>query len=756
MGPRTGSNRPRVRLSVLYKRMQKTMSVDFPELMRFHLTGDKGAADWREAQEPGLRPALLGPYRDLPSLRHDYPLVLTDDGAEADFSQSLSSIVDSVLQEIAPHGASGERMRKHILRLESKIRALVACGEEGSLSLLWDLAARNLLSDVDEEAAGCLEESLKYARAALSVDGDLIDCDEETASKIMQRAWSAQHAEGARRSLEKIDKLELRLSEILEVDDLKASAAWAPSSLKVSMGKAGEDSIDFDALSGILKPSAHGERLPKSRRERILSALAVLESQRFFERSDDAPRSVDRPAPYPFVFASCARVKDVFKERIQEMVELVGAIAIAELEVDNHYDESEHDAFFAGLDETSLEPADLAFFPSYLVCLHDKECDGPEKAQLIDALSSGLPIKVMVQRDDILGETSLGDGRLALGVRSLQLASMAVGLGGAYVLQAASSDLHQLRNRIAEGMASSGPALFSIYSGSVQNVPDIPPYLTAACATQSRAFPSFSYDPDAGEGLALRLSMECNPQAEADWPIEELCYQDEKLQRVSEEVAFTFIDFAACDRRYARHFACVPRDSWCEDMVPVSQFLALDENEAREKVPFVQMIDGEDVLQRLLVDHELIRAARRCTEMWHNLQELGGHSAPHIAQEAEQQQVVSEPLEQSVTESSEQESSGDAKAAETDGAAAPELSPDEPYIETPRCTTCDECTQQNKRMFAYDENKQAYIVDPDAGSYRDLVMAAEACQVCIIHPGKPRDPNEPGLEDLIARAEPFN
>jgi len=58
-------------------------------------------------------------------------------------------------------------------------------------------------------------------------------------------------------------------------------------------------------------------------------------------------------------------------------------------------------------------------------------------------------------------------------------------------------------------------------------------------------------------------------------------------------------------------------------------------------------------------------------------------------------------------------------------------------------------------MFGYDERKQAYIKDLTAGTYRQLVEAAESCQVAIIHPGKPRDPNEPGLEALLARAEPF-
>jgi len=85
----------------------------------------------------------------------------------------------------------------------------------------------------------------------------------------------------------------------------------------------------------------------------------------------------------------------------------------------------------------------------------------------------------------------------------------------------------------------------------------------------------------------------------------------------------------------------------------------------------------------------------------------------------------------------------------------PERNPDEAYIETIRCSTCNECTQLNPRMFAYNENKQAYIADLKAGSYRQLVEAAESCQVSVIHPGKPWDPDEPGLDELMERAKPF-
>ena len=85
----------------------------------------------------------------------------------------------------------------------------------------------------------------------------------------------------------------------------------------------------------------------------------------------------------------------------------------------------------------------------------------------------------------------------------------------------------------------------------------------------------------------------------------------------------------------------------------------------------------------------------------------------------------------------------------------PARSPDEAYIETARCSSCNECTTINSKMFAYNANKQAYIADVTAGTYAQLVEAAESCQVSIIHPGKPRNPKEPGLEELIKRAEPF-
>ena len=79
----------------------------------------------------------------------------------------------------------------------------------------------------------------------------------------------------------------------------------------------------------------------------------------------------------------------------------------------------------------------------------------------------------------------------------------------------------------------------------------------------------------------------------------------------------------------------------------------------------------------------------------------------------------------------------------------------DPYIETERCTTCNECTNTNKKMFAYNADKQAYIKDAGSGTFAQLVQAAEKCPVGAIHPGTPLNPKEKDLEKWLERARAF-
>jgi pyruvate-ferredoxin/flavodoxin oxidoreductase len=80
----------------------------------------------------------------------------------------------------------------------------------------------------------------------------------------------------------------------------------------------------------------------------------------------------------------------------------------------------------------------------------------------------------------------------------------------------------------------------------------------------------------------------------------------------------------------------------------------------------------------------------------------------------------------------------------------------DPYIDSARCTSCNECTNLNAKLFAYNAQKQATVADPSAGTFQQLVVAAERCPVGAIHPGTPRNPKEKDLAKWVKRAEPFN
>ncbi len=738
------------------------MEADTQAHVAFFLTGRRPSEHLDAVEGLGLRPALFAGYRELTQLRYDFPLLLVPGRTDALFAQSLSGLIDGVLASIAK-GSDGERMRKHALRMEQEIRVLVSGGATGSLSALWDKAAARLAPGADKSAADkSFDDSVRRTRAAIKIDGEVADCDPALSSRLLQHGWAAvqrQKAEGFRKEL---DRVVLKLSDILKADFERSEAGRSAKHLKAAVGSGFGDAFDFDAMSRMLSKALPKDVFPESRRKRIRQLLDVLSAQQFFPTPGALAKKTGGAKHYSFLFDSCAEALSALRERMPKLIELAKAIAIAELEIDGQYSEGKHDALFEQFGANGLDPQDLAPFPDYLVCVNAGTLQAQEHAQLMEILSSTLPIKVLLQIDDILEESSNGEGSLSAGMRARQIASMAIGLNEVYVLQSASSNLFQFRERLLRGLNYRGPALFSIFSGASGKSSDLPPYLMAAAAMESRAFPAFTYDPSAGTNWAVRFSLEANSQVDLDWPIQGFAYEDDQHQRVSEDLAFTLVDFFASDRRYARHLARVPRSKWNGSMIAVDESLTRERKGLPDKVPSVLMVDADNVLQKVIVDEKLIREARRCREMWHSLQELGGvhnsHAEKLLAREKmaweermQQEAELHKPLPPAVAQAATATAAASASAAEEE----PQRSPDEAYIDTPRCATCNECTDLNNKMFKYNDNKQAYIADINAGTYAQLVDAAESCQVAIIHPGKPRNPKEPGLDELMKRAEAF-
>jgi hypothetical protein len=732
------------------------MGTSLRDQVVFHLTG-RPAAD--AAVVPGMRPALFAAYRNLADLRYDFPVVLTSESqADDEYAQSLTETINRALRKVAAPGVTGESIRRRVLKVEREIRARMATGPVGSLRQAWDT--------IEAEHAATASEphmrDVRKARDALGVDGELADCDQHLPARFVRHAWSVAQREKAQAAQQRIRRLVIRLDDILRADYLRSSDALQEPALSAAFGSAHRAMFDFKVMSTLLARAGKHGSLGEPRRRRIERALAALRAQRFFAVATGAAPPA---GAHEFAFDTTGAALEAFRQRVPEMVDLLKALHVAELESDGAYVEGVHDAIVDALDAQSIAPADLEFFPDYLVCLAADAGHAKDAGSLTAALSSGVPLKIVAQVDDLLQEAAVGQGHFAYGVRSSQLASAAIALEETFVLQTAASNLLQLRRKVLRGLRYRGPALFSIFAPAA-GANRLPSYLVSAAAMHARAFPAFSYDPSAGPDLSSRFSLENNPQPEADWPVETLSYADPELQSVTEEVAFTLLDFAACDPRCARHFAPAPRAAWNDGMIPAHQWLANPPSDPSLGVPYVLAVDDGNLLCRLVVDERLVRAAQRCREGWHRLQELGGvHDSRVERLLARERQAWEEQHRQAkaaaaVAAPSERGQPAEpAKAASVASAPAaeaePARNPDEAYIETLRCSTCNECTTAFPRMFAYNENQQAFIKDLKAGTFRQLVEAAESCQVSVIHPGKPWDPNEAGLEELIERAKPF-
>ena len=722
----------------------------------FHLTGrhpdDAGAGQPLPA---GLRPALLAPYRHLESIRHDFPVVFAQGSGE--YVVSLTAAVDGALRAAAPQGSPGEAMRKRALHIERLIREAVAKGARGTLLQAWD--------DAVAGSDAAWRREMTIVRDALAVDGELAGCDSRLPLRFLRHAWAVAQREKLRAARLRIDALVLKLEAILRADYARSAAAFQSANLQQTFAGTHQALFDFAAMSKLLSPTTGQGGLDTARRARIEWTLRVLHEQAFFpplgepgalEASDDR-----------FVFDSVSAALESYRNRLPDVLSLLKALHLAELEVEGQFVEQLHGPLFDRIQSQDFTAADLQFFPDYLVTLGS---DAPGvQADLGNALSSGMPVKVLVEVQDLLEEAAPGQGRFSFGMRGGQLAFMAMTFGDAFVVQSAASNLLQMRDSIQRGLRHAGPALFSVYAPA-DGESTLPGYLATASAMQSRAFPAFSYDPGKGPNDATRFSLENNPQPAVDWPLESLTYADQDLQAVTEELAFTFVDFLLADRRHSQHFAVVPRAQWDEGLISARQWLESPPADASTGLPCILAVDDADLLCRVVVDERMMRAAQRCREAWHRLQALGGihdsRAEALLARERalwEQQRAVeAAALAPAATPATlaggEPSVAADTTAAISGTAAAEDAgarNPDVAYIETLRCSSCNECTLANPKMFAYDQNKQAYIADLKAGTYRQLVEAAESCQVSVIHPGKPWNPDEPGLDELIERAKPF-
>jgi pyruvate-ferredoxin/flavodoxin oxidoreductase len=405
------------------------------------------------------------------------------------------------------------------------------------------------------------------------------------------------------------------------------------------------------------------------------------------------------------------------------------------------------------------------------------------------AMMSGKPIKVLILDTQVYSNTGgqactsgfLGQvsdmAQFGKAIQGKQEIRKEIGLIGmahrtTYVLQGTIANPNHMIEGFIQGLKSRRPALFNLYTPCQpeHGIGDDLSAHQARLAVESRAYPVFRYNPDLGTLPEECFDLDGNPAMDQAWPTYELKYLENGRQK-SMQLPMTFADFAATEVRFRKHYRVAPPDTWNDKMVPLAQFLELSPEDREGKFPYVWSVNRQQELMRLLVAQPIVQSCEDRRDFWKMLKAIArvGDAQPDVnAIEAEvrremTQRIASGIMQLVTGQGGAPPATGlpaatlidrDAAPARGNGAAGGEYMA--PWIDTPQCTSCDECVRLNPNLFQYNEQKKAVIKNPLGGPYRDLVKAAERCTAQVIHPGLPKDRSEKDIDKWIARAEKYN
>jgi pyruvate-ferredoxin/flavodoxin oxidoreductase len=667
----------------------------------------------------------------------------------------------------------------------------------------------NRIDDLDEKI-GALDTLLLDKKNYNSMncgDGACLGCGEKTAIHLFTSTVTALMQPRVKTFVEKLDglvdglekHLRMKLTETVDLSNTGAVIAAVEASK-------GHD-LTLANLSESLKAQAGVQPIDPVWLKWVTQLLARLKDLRW--RYVEGPTKRGRAemgivnstgctsvwgstfpySPYPFPWTSHlfqdspSVAMGLFEGHMAKMADGFKAVRMAEIELNGGYNPAEHDAQFTYFNWEKFNEEEWRLCPPVVAVGGDGAMYDIGFQNLSRALMTGMPVKVLVVDTQVYSNTGgqactsgfisqVADmspyGKKDHGKKEIRKEISLIGMAhrAAYVMQGAISHPTHLIESYIDGLNSRRPALFNIYAvcPPEHGVGDDTATEQSRMAVESRAYPLFRFDPDAGVTFSECASLEGNPELDAEWPVYSLTYQDEQGEAQKMELPFTFADFALTEGRFAKQFRKAPPETWNDDMLPVADFLKLSAEERDGKYPFIWAVDKKQRLMRVIVSAELVNSCEERQQFWQQLRDVVGLNKEAVDEAAIAEKARAELLGQ-ISASLASFGAGipvDATAGAAvaaPAAAKPAAGPDgyEPvYIDTPECTACDECTKLAPKTFQYNADKQAIVINPQGNKYADLVKAAEKCTAGCLHPGTPWNLSEPGLDKLIARAAKYN
>jgi pyruvate-ferredoxin/flavodoxin oxidoreductase len=502
--------------------------------------------------------------------------------------------------------------------------------------------------------------------------------------------------------------------------------------------------------------------------------------------------------PYPFPWTSHlfqdspSVAMGLFEGHMVKMADGFKAVRMAEMELADAYIEERDHAFFNRFGWEQFDDEEWALCPPVVSLGGDGAMYDIGFQNLSRMMMAGKPIKVLVVDTQLYSNTGgqactsgftgqVSDmapyGQARHGKSEIRKEMSLIGMAhrSAFVLQSTIAHVNHLLEGYIDGLNSRRPALFNIYAvcPPEHGVGDDRSVAQSKLAVESRAYPLFRYDPDAGETFSACVSLEGNPSAGSDWPVYALEYLDEAGAKARLDLPVTFADFAATEARFGKHFRKAPPETWNDAMIPLAELLATPPDQRGGRFPYIWAADPKGQLMRLIVAEELVRASEERLQFWRQLKDVAAQStvnetvvAERIRAELMQRIGASLGLNGAMAPAPARAAAAatpptaamaptvTTMAASAADSALPDYEPC--WVETPECSGCSDCVTLAPGVFALNAERKAVVVNPKGGKFVDIVKSAEKCPAECLHPGAPWNPAEPGLDQLRARAANYN
>jgi pyruvate-ferredoxin/flavodoxin oxidoreductase len=663
-----------------------------------------------------------------------------------------------------------------------------------------------------DEKVGALETLLldKHNYNSMNCgDGACLGCGEKTAIHLFTSTVAALMQPRVKAFVDKIDDLISRLEQHMRIKLASAVDLTDTGAVVRAVDATGQHDLTLSNLAA---------KLNENKPSQLLDPAWVKSTAQLLEKLKDLKwRYVTGPTgrgrsemgiinstgctsvwgatypfhPYPFPWTSHlfqdspSVAMGVFEGHMAKMAEGFKAVRIAEKELAGDYLPERDDDFFRRFTWSKFSQDEWLLCPPVVSLGGDGAMYDIGFQNLSRAMMSGMPIKILVVDTQVYSNTGgqactsgfIGQvsdmAPYGVAQRGKQETRKEISLIGmahrtSYVMQGTIAHVNHLLESYIDGLNSRRPALFNIYAvcPPEHGVGDDKSVDQSKLAVESRAYPLFRFDPDAGITFHETVSLEGNPSLDTDWPSYTLKYQDETGNQQTMTLPLTFADFAATEARFLKQFKKAPPETWNDNMVMLADFLQLDADEREGKFPFIWAVDAKNRLTRLLVTEDLVRSTEERLHFWRQLRNIAGldvqsSDAVEVAERVRAELLArisaslgmgggdSHPVAASI-----------ATPAVAAGSAAPAEGGNGDYdpvwVESPECTACDECINLAPKTFAYNDQKLAIVINPKGSKFADIVKAAEKCTAGCIHPGTPWNMSEPGVEKLMARAAKFN